>query len=360
MTESQINVYDTKPKYVFIGSFDPPTYGHFNIVKRAVELFDEVTILVAENPDKKRRMFTIDESINLWKCYNLPQKVNIVSIDDFKKKKYNPNNIILIRSIRNEKDYREDENTVKINSYYGITKYFYFIAERGLEHISSSAIKKHVANFDFKKMMDHVHPLILTQLYKKIHSIKNIFIVVGRPASGKSTILNHLKNNYPDICYINTDDYLQEIKNKIKSQNVEEFIKRSIENEKQVDEAVADQWFAELKNSMYKAPKLKYYLVEIAWGLMESKKAYRYLGGNIIQITCEFNTNIQRNENRNTKHIIPYVFRIPDKDESKEICRTNGIDIFTVENDLNIDLNSDKLKNMCRNLHDYITMKTEL
>ncbi len=40
-------------KAVCPGSFDPITNGHVDIIKRAAELFDEVTVLVVTNPDKK-------------------------------------------------------------------------------------------------------------------------------------------------------------------------------------------------------------------------------------------------------------------------------------------------------------------
>ena len=40
-------------KAVCPGSFDPITNGHIDIIKRAAELFDEVTVLVVTNPDKK-------------------------------------------------------------------------------------------------------------------------------------------------------------------------------------------------------------------------------------------------------------------------------------------------------------------
>ncbi|MBR5310277.1 MAG: pantetheine-phosphate adenylyltransferase [Oscillospiraceae bacterium] len=40
-------------KAVCPGSFDPITNGHVDIIKRASELFDEVTVLVVTNPDKK-------------------------------------------------------------------------------------------------------------------------------------------------------------------------------------------------------------------------------------------------------------------------------------------------------------------
>ena len=38
---------------VFPGSFDPPTYGHLNIIERASRLFDKIDVLISVNPDKK-------------------------------------------------------------------------------------------------------------------------------------------------------------------------------------------------------------------------------------------------------------------------------------------------------------------
>lgn len=35
------------------GSFDPPTIGHLDMIRRAAALFDEVCVVIFENPDKK-------------------------------------------------------------------------------------------------------------------------------------------------------------------------------------------------------------------------------------------------------------------------------------------------------------------
>ena len=40
---------------LYIGSFDPFTIGHYEILKQAEELFSEVVICIARNLDKKRR-----------------------------------------------------------------------------------------------------------------------------------------------------------------------------------------------------------------------------------------------------------------------------------------------------------------
>ncbi|MCY6356720.1 pantetheine-phosphate adenylyltransferase [Clostridium sp. ZS2-4] len=51
-------------KAVFPGSFDPITKGHLDIIKRASKIFDEVTVAVLINPDKKG-LFHIEERVEL-------------------------------------------------------------------------------------------------------------------------------------------------------------------------------------------------------------------------------------------------------------------------------------------------------
>jgi pantetheine-phosphate adenylyltransferase len=45
---------------IFPGSFDPPTNGHLDIIKRSLPLFDEIIIAVLNNPEKNP-MFTVEE-----------------------------------------------------------------------------------------------------------------------------------------------------------------------------------------------------------------------------------------------------------------------------------------------------------
>ena len=49
-----------KKKAIYPGTFDPITFGHIDIMKRASRLFDELVVAVAENPGKKP-LFTLEE-----------------------------------------------------------------------------------------------------------------------------------------------------------------------------------------------------------------------------------------------------------------------------------------------------------
>ena len=50
---------------MYPGSFDPFTYGHLDVVERALGIFDELLIAVAGNPEKRTPLFTADERVEL-------------------------------------------------------------------------------------------------------------------------------------------------------------------------------------------------------------------------------------------------------------------------------------------------------
>jgi pantetheine-phosphate adenylyltransferase len=45
---------------VYPGTFDPITYGHLDLIKRALKLFDRVIVAIGENPAKSP-LFTLEE-----------------------------------------------------------------------------------------------------------------------------------------------------------------------------------------------------------------------------------------------------------------------------------------------------------
>lgn len=51
---------ETMPRALYPGSFDPITYGHLDIARRARRLFDELIVGVFANPNK-RTLFSLEE-----------------------------------------------------------------------------------------------------------------------------------------------------------------------------------------------------------------------------------------------------------------------------------------------------------
>lgn len=54
-------------KVIYPGTFDPVTYGHIDIIKRARELFDSVIVTIARNPNKILPLFSVEERIEMLK-----------------------------------------------------------------------------------------------------------------------------------------------------------------------------------------------------------------------------------------------------------------------------------------------------
>lgn len=55
-----------KRRAIYPGSFDPVTYGHLDIIRRARLIFEEVIVVVAVNPQKDS-FFTLDERVAFMK-----------------------------------------------------------------------------------------------------------------------------------------------------------------------------------------------------------------------------------------------------------------------------------------------------
>jgi pantetheine-phosphate adenylyltransferase len=53
-------------KVIYPGSFDPVTFGHLDLIKRALEIFREVIIAVALNP-QKHPLFSVEERVAMLK-----------------------------------------------------------------------------------------------------------------------------------------------------------------------------------------------------------------------------------------------------------------------------------------------------
>ena len=55
-----------KRRAIYPGSFDPVTYGHIDLIKRALSIFDEVIVVVAINASKQT-LFTVEERLSFMK-----------------------------------------------------------------------------------------------------------------------------------------------------------------------------------------------------------------------------------------------------------------------------------------------------
>lgn len=55
-----------KRRAIYPGSFDPVTYGHLDLIKRALLIFDEVIVVIAINSQKKT-LFSVEERVDFMR-----------------------------------------------------------------------------------------------------------------------------------------------------------------------------------------------------------------------------------------------------------------------------------------------------
>ncbi len=101
---------------VFPGSFDPPTYGHLNIIERSSKLFDNIDVVISINPDK-HYLFSDQERYAMLKeltsqYENVSVHIcNSLIVDYCEKVKAN----VILRGIRNSTDFAYEFDLSLIN-----------------------------------------------------------------------------------------------------------------------------------------------------------------------------------------------------------------------------------------------------
>lgn len=152
------------------GSFDPFHFGHLFVVQEAVELFDEVIIGIAYNPNKNRRFSpetmktAIEQVINNLGLSNKVKVIFYSNLTFINAKNFNA--LTLVRGLRNSTDYEFEAGTAKANREIGGIRTIYFQSTPTTEHISSSIIMELYTNgVDISK---YVPKPIIEAMNKKI------------------------------------------------------------------------------------------------------------------------------------------------------------------------------------------------
>jgi len=103
-------------KALFAGSFDPPTYGHIDVILRSSKIFTELHVLLAVNK-KKSYLFTVEERLDmLQQLVKEYPNVSVSTWDSLVVEYAKMNDIkVLVRGVRNVSDFSYEFDLALLN-----------------------------------------------------------------------------------------------------------------------------------------------------------------------------------------------------------------------------------------------------
>ena len=157
-------------KAAFPGSFDPPTLGHLNIIKRAAGLFDELLVVVAENSQKKY-LFSAGERVGMLRTLTADfGNVSVAVCDSLIVDFLQEQGIgLLIRGVRGVDDFSYEFELSMMNKALNSRIETIFMTTDPEYLVLRSSLVKEIASFR-DNITGMVPPLVAKAMKKKVRS----------------------------------------------------------------------------------------------------------------------------------------------------------------------------------------------
>jgi pantetheine-phosphate adenylyltransferase/dephospho-CoA kinase len=175
-------------------SGDPITYGHIDMVGRALKVFDNLIVAIGVNPDKKYT-FPLEKREQLTRQSLTPLFGDRITVKSFQGLLIDfavENGVsTVIRGVRNSPDFSFEHMLNDINFDQNSTvDTMLLITRQNLSHVSSSAVKELQKNWG--KNVEKYVPLVVKQALEETVSGQYLLGVTGTIGAGKSFICKNL------------------------------------------------------------------------------------------------------------------------------------------------------------------------
>jgi pantetheine-phosphate adenylyltransferase len=156
---------------VFQGSFDPVTFGHLDVIRRAARLFNELVVGIGQNPDKEQ-LFTPQERLELLRPHiaDLPNvraaTYDGLTIDFVREAKAH----VLVRGIRDMADLNHEVQLANLNRMIGSVETIFMLTSDQYVLTSSTYIKQiyEMGGGDISRIEQLVPPNVANSLAVKL------------------------------------------------------------------------------------------------------------------------------------------------------------------------------------------------
>ena len=127
---------------IFPGSFDPFTIGHYDIVMRGLNLFDEIIIGVGKNYNK-REAFPLEERLSaITEAFHKEPRVKVMAYDgltvDFAAEQQAQ---FILRGVRSTQDFEYERNIAEANKQLAGIETILLYTRPEYAHVSSTLVR---------------------------------------------------------------------------------------------------------------------------------------------------------------------------------------------------------------------------
>lgn len=151
---------------LYPGTFDPITNGHFDIIERALRLFDEVIIAVADSKEKNP-MFTLEQRVEMTKeAVKELKNVRVIGFNNLTVELAKSlNATILIRGLRAVSDFEFELQLGYLNNSLDDTIETVYLMPKLQHAFVSSSIVRNLLKFHGKT--EHLLPQAVQTMIEK-------------------------------------------------------------------------------------------------------------------------------------------------------------------------------------------------
>ncbi len=147
------------------GSFDPPTLGHIDIIRRAAAIFEEVVVCVCHNSAKSCR-FSTDRRVEMLRrsLADLPT-VSVDCFDGLVADYVTAHQIdVIVKGVRSATDYEYEEMLSRVNQLVTPVETLFLPCDPAYRFLSSTVAREMISH---RRALDKILPPAVIELIEE-------------------------------------------------------------------------------------------------------------------------------------------------------------------------------------------------
>lgn len=162
------------------GTFSPPHFGHLRLLEEAARTLAALGggagtvrfyVVCSANPSKDEPMFTPEECVRLWHCYDLPAGVEVVTYAELVGLGLDFKEVLMVRGVRGDDDFEHEKGVMMQNlEQLGISRFLVLVGSQAYRGFSSTRTRQLAAQERWEELCELVARPVAEAMIEKCRS----------------------------------------------------------------------------------------------------------------------------------------------------------------------------------------------